>query len=135
MKHTKSTFLKHVEEVDCTKDYKYPFNNKSEFTKFIHDLPKLENSDEFTIPDDSIYIFKICPRCNSHISIQGNCSQCGHNEDKPVKIIFETSPCPVDSNIRCKYSDIVIDEGSIVIKCSCGDRSSYKYCILNKEGI
>lgn len=43
---------------------------------------------------------------------------------KPIKVKHEP-PCPLDSNIWCKYSEILHDGLNIVIECKCIGECKY----------
>lgn len=47
--------------------------------------------------------------------------------DKPVKIVYEDYPCPIDSNMRCKCAEMIVENDVISIKCNYDNR----YCIFD----
>lgn len=47
-------------------------------------------------------------------------------QDKPVKICFDDFTCPLNSQTRCKYSEITYDEESLIVSFICKNNKCEK---------
>jgi hypothetical protein len=85
----------------------------------IEDLKKLEKDQlwyiDYDIKNERIFIIP-------------------NGTNKPVKIIYEEYSCPIDQNIRCKYSEFIKTEDLILsIKCKNSINNCNKFYLMDME--